>query len=224
MADPKQVTRFLAQTIDNVPIDSIEPHPDNPNEGDVGAISESVDALDGAFYNIVFVQKSSGRIIAGEHRWRTLKARGSDVAPVVFLDVTDEQALRIMIGDNEIPRRRSRAREDLLGQLLVDLAQQSDAGLLGTGFDDADLDLLLAQAVAPHAFDPNAEWDGMPNFVQHELNSKYRVTVHFRDEADRDSFFTLIERPTRTSMWWPKDDEHVGSNVGAQYVEETTGE
>lgn len=153
--------RFLAERIEHVPIDSIEPHPDNPNEGDVGAIEESVDAV-GGFYNVIFVQQSSGRIIAGEHRWRTLQQRGSPTAPVVYLDVDDATALRIMIGDNEIPRRRSRPDERALAELLTDLAQQTSEGLAGTGFDGQALDDLVAFVAGPPDLDELARNLGAP--------------------------------------------------------------
>lgn len=145
---------FLAEQIEHVPIDSIEPHPANPNQGDVGAISESIDAV-GGFYNVVFVQRATGRIIAGEHRWRTLHERGAQTAPVVYLDVDDATALRIMVGDNEIPRRTSHADEPRLAELLVDLAQQTEQGLAGTGFDGDGLDRLLADLVAPGHSSPS---------------------------------------------------------------------
>lgn len=127
-------TRFLAEQIEHVPIDSITEHPDNPNEADVGGINDSVDALDGGFYQVIFVQRSTGRIVAGHGRWNTLRARGADTAPVVFLDVDDTQALRILVGDNEIPRRLSRADDTRVAEILAVL-DRTRAGVHGTGFD-----------------------------------------------------------------------------------------
>jgi len=139
---------FLAERIEYVPIDAVQPHPDNPNQGDVGMIGESVDAV-GGFYSVVFVQRATGRIVAGESRWRTLRLRGAQVAPVVYLDVDDATALRILVADNEIPRRGSRADEHALMALLTDLAQQTPQGLAGTGFDAAGLDRLIADVSRP---------------------------------------------------------------------------
>jgi len=133
--------RFLAQQIEKVPLGSIEPHPENPNQGDVGAIAESIEAV--GFYEPILVQASTRRILSGEHRWRALSAQGAAEAPVVFLDVDDETAVRILIGANEIARRGSYPDEGRLGALLADLAQTTGS-LLATGFDTADLDRLLA--------------------------------------------------------------------------------
>lgn len=145
------VPELLATSIERVLIDDIHPAPRNANEGDVGAITASVEALGeatghegGAFYQVIFVQTSTGDIIAGEHRWETLKAKGSPIAPVVWLDVDDATAERIRVGDNEIPRRTSRTDDALLAEILTDLLQDTPEGLAGTGFDDEDLNRLLA--------------------------------------------------------------------------------
>lgn len=141
--------QFLAEQIVRVPIDSIVPHPANPNVGDVGAIGESIDSV--GFYSTVYVQQSSGMILAGEHRWRALRAKGSQDVPVVFLDVDDETALRILLADNEIPRQHSYADDSRLAALLTDLATQTPRGLFGTGFDGDGLDRLISGLNTPLA-------------------------------------------------------------------------
>lgn len=137
---------LIARDIEIVASDSVTPHPDNPNEGDVGAIVESIEEV--GFYEPILVQESSRRIISGEHRWRALTAMGRPEVPVTFIDVDDETALRILIGANEIARRGSRVDEQRLAKLLTDLAQQTDT-LAGTGFDMDALDSLLADLAMP---------------------------------------------------------------------------
>lgn len=180
----ERVTELLAETIERVPIESIQPHPANPNEGDVGAIDESVDALGGKFYQVIFVQRSTGNIIAGEHRWKTLRARGVTEAPVVFLDVDDAEAARIMVGDNEIPRRHSRAVPDRLTALLTDLAQQRpDVGLAGTGWDSSDLDRMITDATRHVEFDASQQMGGI----------EYRIVITCRGEQHQRDVAAQIE-------------------------------
>lgn len=155
MPDTDDAVRFLAEQIERVPLDSIHPHPDNPNEGDVGAIVESISEND--FYETILVQRSTGRILSGEHRWRALGAMNADVAPVVYLDVDDEHALRILIGANEIPRRLSRTNDTVLAELLIRLSEDTTAGLLGTGFDGGDLDDLLNDLARDAANTPDGD-------------------------------------------------------------------
>ncbi|HEY7822653.1 MAG TPA: DNA methyltransferase [Acidimicrobiia bacterium] len=123
-------------------VDVTELHawPANPNLGDVGAIVQSIDTS--GFYGAVLAQKGTGRIIAGHHRLKAAVERGADTLPVLWLDVDDETADRIAIGDNQTTRL-GHWNDEGLAELLTDLAG-TDLGLAGTGFDGDDLDQLLA--------------------------------------------------------------------------------
>ena len=122
-----------------VPIDSLAPHPDNPREGDLGAIIASVEAH--GFYGQVIVQKSTGRIVAGNHRWMAAKHAGLSEIPVTYIDVDDETARRILVADNRTSDLGSYDESQLVA-LLKDLAA-TGAGLAGTGYDGGDLDDLI---------------------------------------------------------------------------------
>jgi hypothetical protein len=118
------------------PIDELVEHPDNPRRGDEAAIDESMAAH--GFYGAVIVQASTNRIIAGNHRTRVARKRGEVTVPVLWLDVDDDQARRLLLVDN---RTNDVAVYDdtELARLLGELD-----GLTGTGFDDTDLARLLA--------------------------------------------------------------------------------
>ncbi len=122
-----------------VPVDAIVPHERNVNQGDLPAILGSVEH--NRFYGAILAQKSTGKIIAGKHRWLAAKEKGLPAVPVIWLDVDDDAALRIMLADNRTTR---------LGlddpSALADLLQalQNDTGtLLGTAFDGESLQELL---------------------------------------------------------------------------------
>lgn len=78
--------------------DRIKEHPQNPNVGDVGAIDESVD--ENGWYGAITVQQGTGYILAGNHRFRVAKSRGATHIPVVWIDVDDEHAIKILLADN----------------------------------------------------------------------------------------------------------------------------
>jgi len=124
---------------ETVLVSSIEPHPKNPRHGDVGAVSASIEAH--GFYGSIVVQKSTGHILAGNHRWRAAKAVGFDSIPVTFVDVDDETALRILLADNRTSDIGSYDDEALI-ELLQGL-QVTERGLDGLGYDSDDLDNLL---------------------------------------------------------------------------------
>lgn len=113
-----------------VRVDQIQPHPDNPNVGDVDAIGESIESI--GFYGVVLVHEPTGNILAGEHRWRAAQLVGLAELPAILIDCDEDTARRIMVGDNEFARLGRWDREklvDVLGQLAA-----SARGLAATAF------------------------------------------------------------------------------------------
>jgi ParB-like chromosome segregation protein Spo0J len=117
------------------------PHPDNPNEGDVDGIGESIEAI--GFFGVVLVQASTGRILAGEHRWRAAQAAGLDELPVIEVDCDDDTARKILLADNAFARLAV-WNEDALTALLVDMTS-GGGDLIATGFTADDLASMLAK-------------------------------------------------------------------------------
>lgn len=145
---------IINETIEQVPIGDLQPHPRNPRRGDVGAIQASIGHH--GFYGTVVAQRSTGRILAGNHRWLAAKAAGLTEVPVAWVDVDDEQAERILLVDNRANDLASYDDGALL-ELLREL-QATDDGLAGTGFDDAAMDALLAESAGrPAAADDAPE-------------------------------------------------------------------
>lgn len=123
-----------------VDINSVEAHPKNVRQGDIGAISESLKAH--GQYRPIVVDKRTNRILAGNHTWKAAKALGWQQINAGFIETKDEdEALRILLADN---RTTDLATYDDTGlaELLKQIAE-TDTGLLGTMFDGDDLDDLL---------------------------------------------------------------------------------
>lgn len=160
---------------------TVEPHPENVNEGDDGAVIESVD--EHGFYGGILVQKSTRRILFGHTRYRAANARGATHLPGFWLDVDDDEARRILLVDNET-NRKGRNRADDLAALLVEL-EQTPRGLAGTGFDTDDLGTILADLDAAGAPLPERKqvsfdaWDGVkPAQPSTELGDVWLVGPH----------------------------------------------
>lgn len=115
--------------------DTIQPHPQNPREGDVGAISQSIEH--NGVYRPVIVQKSTGYILAGNHTYKAMQALGINRIPTVQIDCDDQQAKRIMLADN---RTADLGTYD--DTILLDLLQEVDI-LEGTGYDGDNIDDLI---------------------------------------------------------------------------------
>jgi len=118
-------------------------HPDNPRRGDDAAVSSSIDAL--GFYGAIIAQESTRRILAGHTRRRALAAAGTAHAPVLWLDVDDTTATRILLADNRTAELASWDDEQL-AETLRSLADESfDLAALGWQEDEL-AELLLGDA------------------------------------------------------------------------------
>ena len=133
------MAEVLPHRYELLPVGQLSPHPENPNEGDVEAIMESIDAL--GFYGAVMVHGPTGHIIAGEHRWKAAKADGLAELPCLIYDVDEATARKMMTGDNAFAR---------LGRWnvakLSALLQGFGHDLRGSGFTESDV--LIAEAGA----------------------------------------------------------------------------
>lgn len=124
-----------------VPIDSIRQHPDNPNNGDIDALVESIQI--NGFNTVLTVDRNTGYIVAGNHRWQALHALGATHAPVVFRDFDDEGMVRYLIADNETGKLAVMDRQQ--EAKLLRLLTETDKGLAGTGVtQEKYLDILNA--------------------------------------------------------------------------------
>ena len=134
--------RVLEQEFEaEVEIGSLEPYPDNPRRGAGDAIADSI--RHNGFYGAVVVQKSRRRILAGHHRIVEAEAQGLTTVPVLFVDVDDVGARKILLADNRTGDLATNDLEALMGQLQA-IADLGDDAFGGTGYDQTDLDDLVA--------------------------------------------------------------------------------
>lgn len=138
----------IDQTYDPaVPIDSLRRHPENPRQGDIGAIHQSIQA--NGFYGAVIVQKSTGFILAGNHRWEAARHAGLETIPAHLIDVDDDRARRILLVDNRTNDLASYDDAELID--LLKTIRDGTGTLDGTGFDGDDLDQLIADVMPDFA-------------------------------------------------------------------------
>lgn len=161
----------LDQAFEMVEVGRLSAHPENPRSGDVGLIGESIRV--NGFFGAIVAQRSTGRILAGNHRWKAAQAEGRDRVPVAWIDVDDEHALRILLADNRTNDVAGYDDSKLAG-LLAELSET--CGLEGTGYKAEDLEALLTE-VQPDELDTgdhdieasdaeNAALDALPERVE----------------------------------------------------------
>lgn len=134
----------LAQTYQHeTPLDMLSVHAKNPRLGDIDAIWESISA--NRFFGAVLALRHTGTILVGNHRYQAARRAGMTTIPVLWIEdaLTEEEAIRILIGDNRTSDIAT-FDETVLAGLLSGLEED----LAGTGFSDADLEALLAESPA----------------------------------------------------------------------------
>jgi ParB-like chromosome segregation protein Spo0J len=109
------------------PIESVQPHPRNVRQGDVGAIATSLE-INGQYRPIV-VHKTSNNILAGNHTYKAAVSLGWTQIAITYVDCTDDQALKILLADNKANDLASYD-DSALADLLKDLV--GGPGLDGT--------------------------------------------------------------------------------------------
>ena len=117
-----------------VDIKILRPYPNNPREGDIGAIAQSLQEL-GQYRPIV--ARTDGTILAGNHTYQAAKALGWSEIAVNWIACTDEEAARIVLVDN---RTADHATYDstALKQLIGSLPDWN-----GTGYTPSDVAEIL---------------------------------------------------------------------------------
>lgn len=128
---------LVEQETKNVSVDELTVYPGNPWIGDVSSIAESIRA--NGFYGSVIVQKSSGYILAGNHRAQAAFDVGLKEVPCTIVDVDDERASRINIADNRTGQKGN-FNDPLLYERLSELSD-----VQGTGFNEDDMAEIIAR-------------------------------------------------------------------------------
>lgn len=125
--------------IEQVKIKDLKPHPENPRQGDIGAIAVSIQ--ENGWYGTIVAQKSTGYVLAGNHRLEAAHQLGIKEVPVYWVDADENQAKKILLSDNRT-NDLATYNDEILLSLLSDLAVDDD--LLGTSYDGDDLDQLIS--------------------------------------------------------------------------------
>jgi hypothetical protein len=154
-----------------VPIDSVQPSPRNPREGDVGAISESLKRF--GQQKPIVVQASSRNVVAGNHLYRAAQALEWTEIAANVVEMSDREAKAFMIADNRTADLGTYDQAEL-ASMLRELSVEDD--LAGTGYDGEDVDELLK----------HLEWksDGGNPIIQYSLI--------FDNEAQQDAWTTWL--------------------------------
>jgi ParB-like chromosome segregation protein Spo0J len=125
--------------LEHVDIESLRPDPANPrriSDAELEALTRSVHEW--GFVQPVLVRREDRAVIGGHQRLLAARRLGMKTVPVIFVDLSIEQARTLNLALNNISGEWD---EELLARMLAELQPVADLSL--TGFGEDELDKLL---------------------------------------------------------------------------------
>lgn len=218
--------------IETVPIAELKPHPRNYRAHPADQLEHIIESIKehGVYRNVVIAR--DGTILAGHGVVEALRKMGDETVAVHRLDVDpgDPRALKLLTGDNELAHL-GEVNDRLLTELLREVKDADEMGLVGTGYDEmmlANLVYVTRPASEIATFNEATQWVGMPEYEDGERS--YRLTILFRSEEDRLRCLALLDLAEgleargkgNLSTWWPPAEKEDISSIRYKVADETT--
>ena len=127
--------------IQQVPTDDLRPDPANPrriSDDELEALTRSIQEF--GVVQPVLVRKVDNTVIGGHQRLVAARRLGLKTVPVVYVDLSQEQARLLNLSLNKISGSWD---QELLARLLADLDQSPDVDLTLSGFGEDEIKKLL---------------------------------------------------------------------------------
>lgn len=219
------MTAEIKYDIEMIDVDELKPHPDNYRHHGAEQINHIIASLqaNGFYRNLVIAEDNT--ILAGHGVLIASKQIGHKKVPCRRIPIApnSSQALRIVVGDNEIAKL-GEVDDRKLTEILRQIDKEIEDGLAGTGFDKMQLANLVM--VTRHAdeiadFEAAKEWVGLPSYETKDETRREEllIEISFQSAADRDRFIKESGLKIATRMgerkWstmWPFRERH---DVGA---------
>jgi len=140
----------LLNQIETVPVESLEFYPGNPRRGNVPVIAASL--RENEQYAPLVVQRSTRHVLAGNHTLKAALSLGWSEIDVVFVDVNDDRARKIVLSSN-----RTAEMGGYDDDALVELLSYLDGDYDGTGWTEEDVEALITppEPLPPGGGDPD---------------------------------------------------------------------
>jgi len=128
--------------IQHVPIGRLRPAPDNPRlmpEAEMAKLVRSIQEF--GLVEPLVVCKRDRTIVGGHQRWEAAKRLGLEMVPVVYVDISEADAKALNLALNKIQGEWNLPK---LGELLEELKGLADLDETLSGFDETEIESLLA--------------------------------------------------------------------------------
>ena len=203
--------------VENWSIDGVKPYEGNPRTITQQAVDKVAASLKAFGWRQPLVVDKKGVLIAGHTRFLAAQQLGMKSVPVhVATGLTAKQIKAYRIADNRTGEESTWDR-DLL-KLEFEELDAGDFDLDVLGFGEAETFQLLSGGGEN---DPEAEWQGMPEFHQTDKTAYRQIIVNFKDDAAVDDFAKLLGQsltPKTRSLCHPQ--EPIARYADKRYVAE----
>ena len=209
-----------ADQVERRPIEALIPYARNAQLHSDAQIDQIAASIEEWGWTIPVLVDEAGGLIAGHGRILAARKLGiGEVPTMVARGWSDEKIRAYRVADNKL------AELSLWDGQLLQLELADLRGLMGdsialTGFSPVELDSLLGPVS-----NPEAEWRGMPEVDQGDIQSFRSIVVHFNDQASIDEFGERIGQvipPKQRFIWFPHQERqnlrklvHVSENQDA---------
>ena len=205
--------------IEQMAVEKLIPYARNPRRNEGVPVAKVKASLKEYGWQQPIVIDREGVIIVGHTRYQAALELGMKEVPVhIATGLTPAQIKAYRIADN---RTGSEATWDYeLLSLELDDLKTLDCDLELTGFDAAELAGILLERQDGEN-DPDAEWQGMPEFDQEDKTAFRTIPVHFKDQEGVDEFARLIAQKITDKpryVWFPEIE--IETYADKRYVSE----
>lgn len=196
-------------------LSDLTPDPQNANSGTERGQYMVEHSLESYGAGRSILADSNGVVIAGN---KTLQAAADMGLPVEVIQSDGKKLIVVQRTDldlltdkaaRELAYADNRASEVGLAWDTEQLLKDMDSGIdLESFFFDWELDTLTGKA--SDEFDPNAHWEGMPEFEQDAIKTFHSMTIHFKTEQHLLDFARLVRQtitPKTKYIYYPEQQK-----------------
>jgi DNA modification methylase len=200
-------TKERPLTIEQVPIGDLKPDPFNPRRisgAELEALTGSIRQF--GLVDPVIVRREDKTVIGGHQRLVAARRLGLETVPVVYVDLSPEQAKLLNLALNKISGEWD---QELLARMLTDLQETPDVDISLSGFEEDEIAKLLKTLDArerrdrPERFDLDAAWEAATADPGVRRGDIWRLGDHrlmCGDSADTGDVARLMAGQTATVM------------------------
>ncbi len=130
-----------ALTVKQVPVGVLRPDPFNPrriSDGELEALVRSIREF--GLVDPIIARREDSTVIGGHQRLVAARRLGLETVPVIYVDLSPEQAKLLNLALNKISGDWD---QELLARLLSDLQEAPDVDVTLSGFDEDEIAMLL---------------------------------------------------------------------------------